>query len=335
MKLEDILALTDNPIINHRGERYRGGALAIALDALTPDEQELVKRQYEQVSELYQITSAREPAELKKKAVEQFARGTELISLQDQLTYAQAEVAADRPKRVHRVLYDLSAGAFSSICGHILLIQAGGMEDEYPHSLFYLTRDHLKLSRALVSDLDEDRRSRDELLKQHDLDLLLEKWQAASYRAFDEEIEVSFVCHYNGTVAERCLEFAELDGVFYHLANNCLRHTSDNRMQIALAALPDGENLRWVFRNNLTPSRQAALQEMLNSGQSLFEHGVKVGSLGRGYGLGEVADTIQYAYGLEDLHEAQEQGYFGVEVKDRIFSLWFHWPRVPAIPAQA
>lgn len=330
MTRDEILSITSLEPISHREKRYLGGAFSLTMKDFSIDEQEIIKRIYEIVQEIFAMTDADSDlsAPDRRKLTEFFAQ-TELPLLQEQLVQLVGEAQIEKNPKKEAVLYSFASGALSSITGYGLLIVQGGLEREYIQSLYYLTRDQLKISRNLIEDLDPVKRAADEAPKMHSLSLLQEKWESVTYRSFAAEIDVAFHKYYDGHIAERCLEFSEIDNVFYHLANNAIQYGSKAVLDIGIAPVNNGKDLRWVFRNPVNTDQQTTLQELTSEGKSLFEHGVSsMQKKGEGFGLGSVADTILHAYGQEDLYEAEEKGYFGWTLKDGQFCLWFHWPAI-------
>ncbi|MCH8475100.1 MAG: hypothetical protein LAT55_07725 [Opitutales bacterium] len=330
MTNEEILSLTPLKPISHREQRYLGGAFSLRLENFSIDEQEIIQRIYEITKEIFAMTDADSDLSAPdRQKLTNFLSQSELPQLQEQLIQLVGEAQLTNDIKKEAVLYSLASGALSSIASYGLLVSQGGLEREYIQSLYYLTRDQLKISRNLIEDLDAVKRAADEAPKMHSLDLLKEKWESVTYRSFASEIDVAFHQYYQGHVAERCLEFAEIDNIFYHLANNAVQYGTKAVLDIGIAPVNEGKDLRWVFRNPINGDQAATLKELSTNGKSIFEHGVSSAHKnGEGFGLGSVADTILHAYGQEDLYEAEKQGYFGWTVKDDLFSLWFHWPAI-------
>ena len=330
MTREEMLTLTTAEPVSFRKERYLGGAFSLLLSDFSFDEQEVLRRLYEQLQELLAKTHADGLlSEADTAKLNAFLQNSEFLPLQEQLFAMMGEALANRQKTRETALYGLASGALSSITGYLLITRNSSLEKEYIQSLYYLSRDHLKLMRNLVRDLDPVKRSHDEAAKWHSLNLLKEKWASVTYRAFAEEIEVTFDNYYEGQVAARCLEFSELDNIFYHLANNALRYSAHPKLAIGVLPVAGDKQLRWVFANTISTAQTEAIAALTEDGTSLFEHGATtLGKNSEGYGLGSVADTILHAYGLDDLYAAEEQGYFGWKIRDDRFYIWFHWPSI-------
>ena len=331
MTLDEILSLTSLKPVSRREKRYLGGAFSLSLEDLSPDEQPIVKSLYDQLQELFSfLKSDADVTAADKQKLQGFLRQSALPALQEQLFSLQEEARDQGDKARETVFYSLASGALSSIVGYVLILSQSELERDYLQALYYLTRDHLKVSRNLIADLDPVKRAADEAPKYHSLDLLQEKWESVTYRGFEAEIDVAFHQYHEGHIAERCLEFSEIDNIFYHLANNALQYGQKAVLDIGVAPVNEGRDLRWVFRNPITRDQEEAIRERSAKGaHSLFEHGITTHhKKGEGFGLGSVADTILHAYGLEDLFEAEKQGYYGWKIIDHQFVLWFHWPAI-------
>lgn len=330
MTREEILTLTTLEPVSYRQERYLGGAFSLSLEDFSFDEQDLLRRLYEQLNDLLDRTQADgQLSTADRLRLLEFLRQSEFLPLQEQLFALMGETRSNEQKTKETVLYGLASGALASITGYLFLVQNNPLEKEYIQSLYYLTRDHLKLMRNLISDLDPIKRSHDEAAKWHSLQLLKEKWSAVTYRAFSAEVAVTFDNYYEGQVAARCLEFSEIDNIFYHLANNTLQFGQNPELNIGVLPVAGEKHLRWVFANPISAAQKEAITRITADGVSLFEHGITTQpNQGEGFGLGSLAETIQHAYGLDDPFVAEEQGYFGWKIRDDRFYVWFHWPSI-------
>lgn len=325
MTLQELLEIAPTEIHSLRSTRYTGGGVSQLLREFSLDEQAVIQTLYEELRDLMKLldASGEENAVIRRQLQERVQR-LSIPALQEQLVDSLNET--EDPRRA-RIFFDLAGGALSSLVGYLLLIRLHGVEPGYRQTLYYLVRDHLKIMRALLSDLDPIARARDEAERCHSIDLLLEKWRNASYRAFEQMIEVRFTNFFQGHVAERCVEFAEIDNLFYHLANNCIKFSSDGVLNVHVGLLPDQQHLRWVFSNTISEGQAEALLELRASGRSIFERDVS--SMGKGLGLAILAESVSNAYGYEDCQEAEEDALFGYRLDNqKQFSLWFHWPSV-------
>jgi len=321
--------LARGSLVSNREARYRGGRSRVKYHVdFDAGQQEAVNALYQELQKLYKLVNTQ--GNLSQKhldALESFARDSRLLLLADALVAAMNDADLEGDKAVGDALYEISAGAFASICAYLLLIRNGGLEPEYTQTLIYLARDHLKVMRANIVDLDPVTRAHDEAEKRHSIDLLLEKWKEVTYWAYGTKVSVSFENFFTGYVAERCLEFAELDSIFYHLANNAARYSADKALHIAVDERDDGQSLVWCFSNAISTGQEEALKTLLGEEKNIFEYGVA--TQGSGHGLALLSSAVQNAYGLDDTGEALKHGYLGARIDEHgIFRVWFHWPAV-------
>lgn len=310
-------------------ERYGGGALHgnLARD-FSEEERDCLRSLYSDLGELMDLTAKRDASESGDSALgaslRDFAARTVILRAAADLEKFEQAARATYDGRLAGLFRELADGPFASLCAVLFLVHSAGVEPEYFQTLFYLARDERKIMRSILVDLDPAARARDEMVKQHSIELLLEKWRNAVYRAFDAELSVTFESRVEGMVAERCIEFAEVDRLFYHLVNNAVRHGSGKRLAIQVVESADGEDLIWVFSNPVSRNQEASLRNLVEGRQNVFEYGV--GS-GPGVGLGSLAESVGHAYGIESTVQAVSAGYLGTVLEDGMFRLWFHWPK--------
>jgi signal transduction histidine kinase len=193
--------------------------------------------------------------------------------------------------------------------------------------MFFLTRDHLKIMRNAVRDVDLPGYEHDRAQKLHSIQLLIEKWQNAVYQLPDFTARVVLDCGFDGNVSERCLEFAALDRVLYNLINNAVRHSSDGNVYLSIHPCEQGHprNLRFVVANRLDDTHRQTLHERFAERLTdLFRGGYTTG--GAGIGMRICADFVCNAYGLATFDQGVEGGYFGARLMQAAFVNWFHWP---------
>jgi len=212
------------------------------------------------------------------------------------------------------------------------LIELGQVRPDDIERIYLLIRDHLKIMRNCLPDLDPVRTARDIELRAHGVDLLLEKWQHADYRLPDGQASITVDARYNGVVADRCVEFSALDRVFYNLINNATRHSADRRVMVGIFPIFECEtpSLRIVVANRIDLLQRTALEQRFGLQWSdLFYGGFTFssdGSSGHGFGLAICAELVANAYGLPNGPAAIGGGYVGARPHGDLFVAWFHWP---------
>ena len=225
-----------------------------------------------------------------------------------------------RALTVRQAYHDLRGGSLTGLVVQLELVRDGLLPaSEGGARAFLLARDHLKMMRNAVRDLDPERFEADLVTKAHAVRLLRDKWSGVTYGP----VRVRFTTDHQGAVAERCMEFAALDRVLYNLVNNAARFASSGVVDISLRHV-DGQ-LQFVVANEVDEAQQATLRDRFGSDLSqLFHGGFTTG--GHGLGLRIVADFVSHGYGLRKLKQTLDEGYCGARLEGPVFLAWFHWP---------
>ena len=319
----------DEPLPNRRIERYDGGGVSVTLADFSDENRRIVERVYAFVEAIER--RLREPvldggdsvgalgealAELNWREV---GRAVGMLTSRRE----SGEGAQERA----RALHDIRGGAWTGLWGLLQFAASVEMSAADAQEAFLLARDHAKMMRNAVSDIDPERSRRDRAVKLHGVDLLVDKWQAGGSRE-GEVLDVDVHCEYRGSIAERCLEFSALDRVLYNLLNNASRHSADKTADLWMLPSPTDtpRDVRFVVQNPVTEEDRARLEELEEKGESLFSPGVS--STGSGLGLAIAAEFVANAYGLEGPESAAENGHVGVQREDGRVSIWVHWPIV-------
>jgi signal transduction histidine kinase len=247
------------------------------------------------------------------------------LFLQTQNLGKSALADASRPA-VARAIHDLRGGALQALICRLELFKEG-IEVDGMQSVFFLLRDHLKIMRNCIADLDPIRFVEDRAKKNHDAQLLVEKWTQTDFYGASTPVAVDFECRYAGHLCESCLEFSTLDRIIYNLMNNAAKYTADGVISFFVLPVPEPlpKSVRFVICNAVSVQQQATLQDRFSSNLSdIYRGGFTTG--GHGLGLRIAADFCCSAYGLSDFQRGQDGHYFGASfLRDR-FVAWFHWP---------
>ncbi len=231
-----------------------------------------------------------------------------------------------------QVIHDVRGGSLQALALQLQLLELEPAKPLETERTYLLLRDHLKIMRNCLPDLDPERTQRDIELRAHGVDLLLEKWQQAEYRLPDGTAQVVVDARYNGVVADRCVEFSALDRVLYNLINNATRHSADQRVMVGIFPITDCESpsLRFTLANRIDPLQHAALNQRFGQDWSqLFRGGFTFsssGAEGHGFGLAICAELVANAYGLPNGMVAINDRYVGAVPHGDLFVAWFHWP---------
>ncbi|HMO56189.1 MAG TPA: ATP-binding protein [Roseiflexaceae bacterium] len=312
-------------LVNERIRRYRGDGVSVSLNAFSPIDVDRIRRMYDVLLELRTLLDSPIETINITDVVTSFTRRHDWLSLINNIREI-SDPGSDRA--AGQVVHDLRGGAFQALSVFIQLAEMGISQPEDWARMFLLTRDHLKIIRNCIPDLDPERYAQDMLDRAHNVSLLVEKWNS-SYALPGLEVNVQLDCRFDGIVSERCIEFSALDRVLYNLMNNATRNAADRQVQLSIVPLPsDGPpNLRIAITNRVTPEQEQRLISRFGTVlKQLFYGGFTTG--GTGLGLQICADFVTNAYGLTSPAVALENGYLGATCADHRFIAFFHWPTV-------
>lgn len=224
-----------------------------------------------------------------------------------------------------QALHDVRGGALAALALTLDLIAITDTSTADVVRAFYLTRDHLKIMRNALEDVDTVARERDRTARDHGTRLLFEKWSSAVHRLpGDRSARVEVDSTYEGPVSRRCLEFSALDRVLYNLMNNAVRFTANGVVTLYLRE--SGGNLRFVVVNEIASTQVATLREGQGDDLGgLFLGGFTTG--GDGIGLSICGEFVANAYGLPDVSTAVRERHVGAKIVGEAFVAWFHWPK--------
>ncbi len=332
----ELLDLAPLNLLNHRADRYRAGNIAVALGDLMPADQAIIQRIYQQITHLLDILSAKAPARRISAAVSDFIANDDFAGLRVDLRgLGRATFAGREPdQEIFKAIHDIRGGALTALFFRLEMSDLRPLTKEELRTLFMLTRDHGKIMRSAIVDLDPVRRALDVAPQSHHVSLLLEKWQDATVGQLSAQHPVGFsvACRFDGAVSECCLESAAIDRIFYNLVANALRHNAGDRLELTIFEVPrePGQNLRFILRNALSDEDARRIRDLSVAGAAaqdlaaLFQPGVS--TTGSGLGLAIVADLVTQAFGIGSQEQALRLGYFGARILGGKFTAWFHWP---------
>ncbi len=230
-------------------------------------------------------------------------------------------------KTLKKNLHDIRGGALTALCMGIdwmqMLNTEIGKKDVL--SIFYLTRDHLKIMRNCFSDLDPEKRAQDMESNYHSTDLLREKWDGFQ----SEKKRVKLTSHVSLNIACCCLEFSTIDRVIYNLINNAMKYGNGEIVEMTLEGEcgDQPENLKVTVSNPISPSQVDTLnQKFGGKWEELFRGGFT--TEGSGLGMSICADCVSNAYGIESFEELIAGGYLGAGISGGNYTAWFYWPLV-------
>ena len=321
----DLLALAPTVLRNARVRRYHGDNLAISMTAFAASDQALIRTIYRFLQELFASLQGNDPERqrvfqsfLDRQNITQFIREVQKLGADS--------YGANPTSLLAQTIHDVRGGGLTPLLSQLELWALGVHSPGRCDSLYFLTRDHLKIMRNALLGLDDAKRNEDLEIKIHGTDFIVEKWDGTLLEFGKREVRLEVDCPQPVAISECCVEFGALDRILYNLLNNACRHAAGGSIQLALFPVPDehGPVLRFVLLNALADEDRAHLRSM--DLQTLFQSGVS--TTGSGYGLHVAAEFVAHAFGLSSPEEAVAGRYLGVELLGEQFAIWFHWPIV-------
>ena len=332
LTLAEIQSLAPSNLPQLRKHRYDGGGMNAELGAFGSDAEKL-RAVYKAIQRLSDVLSGMMHSnQISPPFISALKSRPEIREIVR--TFREIESIQQFPPRLRTILHDLRGGSLLALLTSIQLLDPSTTRADGLLRTFFYARDHLKMMRNAVSDIDPTLSERDNQSRVHTVDLLREKWFGRTFAYDGVEHAVSFDCSWEGPIAESCLEFSALDRVIYNLMNNAARYTIDRHIGITVLELDSGQqaNVRLVVHNRISP-QQANQIMRLTAGDPdrLLCGGITTG--GNGVGMSICAEFVQNAFGLFSTPDAIAGGYVGVKLIREVFVVWFHWPRVDPRPA--
>lgn len=324
----DIQSLAPNRLANRNPHRYQGEKERVTLAAFAAEDSTQLARAYATLLVLYETLKPvyADPAAC-RQVLQAFVTSPEYRELAVLMSHLGHATAAAKNREVDRLVHDLRGGAYQALSFRLQLFELVPDREAGLQSVYFLVRDHLKIMRNCVADLDPERFAADAGAVDHDADLLVEKWSQPDFSADQSPVRIDLRCQLSGTICESCLEFSSLDRIIYNLINNASRFTVDGAVLFCIAGVPieAPRMTRLVVANAVAPGHAEELRERFGDRPGeLFRGGFTTG--GHGVGLRICADFCAHAFGLSDFDEALHAGYFGARWFDDVLAVWFHWP---------
>lgn len=318
------LAPRELPVL--RPDRYPGDKMSVSLAQLAEEDRRAITALYAELLEVQGKLSPLVAAPARLETARAIADWPHWGSLTRQARRINAGMAAYEPHLAH-VCHDIRGGSLVALLGTAQMLPDSRSVDNDLARCAYYVRDHLKIMRNCISDIDESRRERDGEERPHHVDLLVEKWSRGDFAFDGQKRRLEFLCAYAGNLSQRCLEFSALDRVVYNLINNAAQHTADGGIQLALFPV-DGEttrSVRIVVVNAVRPEHASAVQALAGDTPGrLFLGGLS--TTGSGIGLRICGEFVAHAFGLRSVKAAVAGGYAGATLRENTFATWVHWP---------
>jgi hypothetical protein len=323
---DTFLSLASTNLRVFRPERYDGGGFGVSLTQFAPEDVSLIIQLYDVVKKTYDLWLYMRDAPnyqlLKEYIIAQFGTDRFLSNVQSvgAATYALGQ---DTPS-LRKIMHDIRGGALTVLAGYVYFLRTEPHSvPEDIHNAVLMARDHAKLMRNAIPNLDPMVRQADESIKIHYIDEFVQKWDGAVYNIATKTVEIKAQSTFQGAITNRCLETSAIDRVLYNYINNAARFSADK--QVSMTIFPIGDMvIRWVVHNTVTTQQQTWVNNV-TAGElkKLFFGGLTRG--GHGLGLSSCADIVAASFGLTP-EEALEKGYLGAKMIDQNYYAWFHWP---------
>jgi len=314
----DQLRISPDGLERRRATRYRGDDRAVSLASFTDGDREAVRQLYAFLATARAI--ANDPAATTGASVSELIVASGMNAVVDRVRLLGREVVEPQ---LREVIHDLRGGSFNALVLQLSRFSARGFRASWLTSVDLLARDHQKMMRALVDDLDPASRARDLAPIPHSLSTLVAA--LADFPAKgkgDQPLTIAVDCPFDATIAESCVECGAIDRIVYNLLNNAVRHAEPPLLQVGFRQA--GDDLRVVVTNAVSALDRATLaQQLAGDAASLFGAFTTTGS---GQGLSIVTSLVGSAYGIVDVPELLRQGHVGARLEGDSFSVWFHWP---------
>ena len=224
---------------------------------------------------------------------------------------------------VRKAVHDIRGGGLATLLGTAELLDEMPGDESLVRSCVDSARDHAKIMRNLLPDIDPATREADEAAKAHGIEHFAEKWSGVTVQGGHGVVSVRVRCEFGGDISARCLETSSIDRVVYNYVNNAVRFAADGA--VVLWIFPVGVSLVWwVVQNRISEDQEAFLAASAPNPARLFAGGITRG--GTGVGLTNCAEIVAGCFGLGDAEEAVSRGYLGAATRGRDYYAWFHWP---------
>jgi signal transduction histidine kinase len=330
---DDIEQLAPADLTFNRSDRYGGVGMSVPLEAFREEDRQNLRRLYEALTGLQAQLEASdsESTDAITEVVDDFLDEHGWRRLLD-WAKAIGEPADDfvEVEKFQQVRHDIKGGALAQLVSGLQLADKGKLDAKQFSKIELRVRDHTKIMRNAIPELDPEAYERDSKEKVHEAGLIVEKWERTELLTEDgEPVDIRVEAGYEGPISDRCVEFAALDRVIYNMMNNAVERTADGSVELYLTALPESEpdHLRIVVANAIDEPTADALIGRFGSADvsGLFMGGFTTD--GSGVGLSICGEFVGFAYGV-GAEGAVVEGHVGAQLWEDLFVNWVHWPIV-------
>lgn len=321
----DLYELAPVTLPSHRSERFDGAGYEVPASGFAPADREFLDRVYRAINGLPLLWASMRHAP-DYPALEAYIRragGGALMDDAKQLGEATRS-AGLYSTTVRNALHDIRGGGLTVFLGTADLLGMMPGDRDMIRRCIDAARDHAKIMRNLLPDIDPVVRAADEATKAHGIDHFTFKWDGMATQGPTGPVSVRVACAFEGAISARCLETSSIDRVVYNYVNNAVRFAAGGA--VTLWVFPVAEGLtRWVVQNGIAADQAAFLAAQAGAGFArLFAGGVTRG--GNGVGLSNCAEIVADCFGIPSPAEAVRRGYLGATTRGADYYSWFHWP---------
>ncbi len=317
---QELLDLAPAALPNHRARRFDGAGYEVPLTRFDPADRAILARLYAAVDGLPRLARDAGPDD---PAVGAFIRGADRLIPDAQHLGAATRAAGGEDAAVRKAVHDIRGGGLAVLVGSAGLLDLQPGDAGVIRSCLEAARDHAKIMRNLLPDIDPAVREADEAAKAHDVGHFAAKWDGMAVRRGEDTVTIAVHCSFAGAISGRCLETSSIDRVVYNLVNNAVRFAADGSVGVWIFPVAAGL-VRWVVENRVAADQRAFLAAAAPDPGRLFAGGITRG--GTGVGLANCAELVADCFGLADQAAAVEGGYLGAAARGDRYLAWFHWP---------
>ncbi|MBI1387799.1 MAG: ATP-binding protein [bacterium] len=301
-----------------RSDRYDGGGFSVSLSDFGEKDAVRVQKIYRWVKALYdEWLKAKDAPDWKR--LSKMTCGfddDEIIRTVKDLGASSLQPGEPNPL-MSKTLHDIRGGGLTGLLGFAQLLRSRGGNDVYVRKAVFLARDHAKMMRNAVHDLDMEVRRNDESEKAHSIEDFIEKLRECPLPAAEGSVRIEIESDFHGMISNRCLETSAIDRILYNYLNNAARFTADGAIRVYIQSVNE-ELVRFVVANAIDQSQAAWLNDKLGGKlDDLFLGGFTRG--GHGIGLSSCADFVSSCFGVHPPALAVQQGYLGAKTLDGVY----------------
>jgi len=324
MNKETLKNLATNNLTNYRSDRYDGGGFSVQMHDFSLEDVSLVLQIYRTVKKIYDLwlymkddpnygLFENEIKELSSDRFLNLVRGVGIDTYSNKIP----------TETMRKVVHDIRGGALGALIGYSSIILNKGLTEESVKMMIFFARDHAKMMRNAILDIDPSVRLADESAKVHHINDFIIKWNNAHINLGTSDVLIHAESDFNGYITNRCLETSAIDRILYNFINNAARFSDDQKVSLDIIQVND-DLVRWVVSNKISADQMEWIKKATDNNTSkLFMGGITRN--GHGIGLSSSLGFVSSGFGISN-NMALENKYIGSDVIDLTYYAWFHWP---------